>query len=723
MTPEAFLAWAALFPEPLFLVTGQGTILAGNDPAGALVGRGRAVLAGTPLADLVTTPPAQVAAYLRACARTRTLLFGALTFRTPGGVQACRAEGARLQATPADAPAVLLLRCRPRQETRAPFVQLNEHLRALTSAHRQLLEAHARLHAQRELFECTLTSIGDAVIATDPQGRVTLMNPTAEVLTGWPAPEARGRDLAEVFRIVNLDTRQPVENPVTTVLREGRVVGLANHTLLIARDGTERPIDDSGAPVRTPAGALLGVVLVFRDVTARQQAAAELTHRRREADLLAAIAQELGASLDLDTVLQRVVTGAWELCGSERALIALREPGTDVLVGRYEVGAPHVGYAGLRLAPGTGIGGHVLRTGRPWRTADYAIDPHMSPAYRAGARAGGHIAVVAVPILMAGRAEGVLYVSNPVAQPFTAQDEMLLVRLAAHAGLALRNAQLYQQAQAELAERRTAEAALAQAKSDLERRVAERTAALQHEMAARQRLAREAQRAEHFALLGRLAAGVSHELRNPLGAVFLNVDLLAEELRELLPDGAAGVAESLAEIKAHLARVEDLVEDYLSLVRVGAMERPVQDLGQALRGWAAEFQALATAQGMTVRAEGLATLGAVAFHASTLRRALLNLVQNGLEAMAPGGTLTLRGHATATHIALQVADTGSGILADRLQQIFEPLHTTKPGGTGLGLYIVQEVVQAHGGRVTVQSTVGQGTTFTLTLPRATPPLA
>lgn len=262
-------------------------------------------------------------------------------------------------------------------------------------------------------------------------------------------------------------------------------------------------------------------------------------------------------------------------------------------------------------------------------------------------------------------------------------------------------------------------AALRDLNATLERRVTERTAALERAMAEQQRLEREARRAEHFALLGRLAAGVSHELRNPLAAVFLQVDLLAEELAQPSDNSAEAVAESLAEIKTNLARVEDLVEDYLSLARVATLERTVQDLGAALQGWAAEFQALATALGMTFRTEGLADLGAVAFHANTLRRALLNLVQNGLEAMTPGGTLTLRGRVTAAgDVEIQVADAGNGIPAAHLTHIFEPLHTTKPGGTGLGLYIVQEIVAAHGGQVTVESVVGQGTTFTFTLPRA-----
>jgi signal transduction histidine kinase len=120
---------------------------------------------------------------------------------------------------------------------------------------------------------------------------------------------------------------------------------------------------------------------------------------------------------------------------------------------------------------------------------------------------------------------------------------------------------------------------------------------------------------------------------------------------------------------------------------------------------------------MTLQVEGVATLGEVAFHGHTLQRALLNLVQNALDAMAPGGTVTLRGQDTGTHLQIQVRDTGSGIPATQLATIFEPLHTTKPGGTGLGLYIVQEIVAAHAGQVTVESVEGQGTTVTVTLPR------
>jgi signal transduction histidine kinase len=151
---------------------------------------------------------------------------------------------------------------------------------------------------------------------------------------------------------------------------------------------------------------------------------------------------------------------------------------------------------------------------------------------------------------------------------------------------------------------------------------------------------------------------------------------------------------------------------------VGAIQLQPQDLGDALQAWATEFNALAARQGVPLQLEGLADLGAVAVHAATLRRAVLNLVQNALEAMPQGGTLTLAGRRMPTHVQLQVRDTGSGIPAEQFSIIFEPLYTTKPGGTGLGLYIVQEIVTAHGGQVTVESMKGMGTTFTLTLPRA-----
>jgi diguanylate cyclase (GGDEF)-like protein/PAS domain S-box-containing protein len=130
-----------------------------------------------------------------------------------------------------------------------------------------LLKAEQERSASQLETRTILYCIGDGVIATDAVGRVTHLNPVAENLTGWKESEALGRPMDEVFHIINEKTREPVENPVTKVLKVGTVVGLANHTLLISRDGTERPIADSGAPIRNENNQITGVVLVFRDQT------------------------------------------------------------------------------------------------------------------------------------------------------------------------------------------------------------------------------------------------------------------------------------------------------------------------------------------------------------------------------------------------------------------------------------------------------------------------
>lgn len=135
------------------------------------------------------------------------------------------------------------------------------------------------LSKEKELLATTLASIGDAVIVTDDQGRVTFINSEAERLIGWKSSEVIQKPLSDVFRIIDERTRQPAENPVKKALREGVIVGLANHTVLISRDGREIPIDDSAAPIRKHDGPVLGVALVFRDVTKQrtaQQAQARL---------------------------------------------------------------------------------------------------------------------------------------------------------------------------------------------------------------------------------------------------------------------------------------------------------------------------------------------------------------------------------------------------------------------------------------------------------------
>lgn len=147
----------------------------------------------------------------------------------------------------------------------------------------------AELHAGESRYLTILRSIGDGVIAADTGGRITLLNPVAEALTGWTETEALGRPLADVFAIVNESSRQPMENPLGKVLREDSVAALSNQALLIAKDGTERPIADSGAPIRTGKGELVGVLLAFRDNTVERAAKRAMEERLQALQLLDAI--------------------------------------------------------------------------------------------------------------------------------------------------------------------------------------------------------------------------------------------------------------------------------------------------------------------------------------------------------------------------------------------------------------------------------------------------
>lgn len=166
------------------------------------------------------------------------------------------------------------------------------------SHYKQLFLAEKAKREIEEGYRTTLMSVGDGIISTDAQRRVQLVNPVAEALTGWKSEEAHGKPLEEVFRIWNEETRQAVENPVNRVLAEGLVQGLANHTILAARDGTERPIADCAAPIRDERGAIAGVVLVFRDQSEERAAQRRILEERARAHQYLDIAGVMLLALD-----------------------------------------------------------------------------------------------------------------------------------------------------------------------------------------------------------------------------------------------------------------------------------------------------------------------------------------------------------------------------------------------------------------------------------------
>ena len=298
---QSFLQVADPLPEALLLVWRDGTVVAANQAVRACLGIPPDSLRDRRLAELVAEPAGEVARYLRDWSRTRQLLPGSLTVLRDGTRVACRAEGALYRPANGEQQSLLLLRLSPKETSVRQFLLLNQRIQDLNREIARRRRSESELREQREWLRVTLESIGDAVIATDMEGRVTFLNSVAEELIGCSAAEAVGRPLQEIFHIVNEETREPAESPVTKVLREGRVAGLANHTVLISRNGREIPIDDRASPILGNDGEILGVVMVFHDVIERRSLERELSIRaarlaeadRRKDEFLAMLAHEL----------------------------------------------------------------------------------------------------------------------------------------------------------------------------------------------------------------------------------------------------------------------------------------------------------------------------------------------------------------------------------------------------------------------------------------------
>ena len=309
---------------------------------------------------------------------------------------------------------------------------------------RQRLATEAARLASEVRYETTLRGIGDGVIVTDNQGCVVLMNPVAETLTGWPDREARDRPLTEVFNIVNEHTREVVESPVSRVLRDGLVVNLANHTTLIARDGTERPIADSGAPVLDAEGRSLGVVLVFRDQSnerateiAKDQALAAAQRRERS---VRALAQASRAALDaasFEDAARAVIEACRQVTGSQAGLVSLlSEDGSADRIVLLATDGAATPFAADMVLPVRGLRAQAYQQ----RCAVYSNEFAGSP--EAGRLPSDHMPlanVLVAPMATEGRPTGLVLLSNKPGG-YTDEDADIASALAEVAALALHRA-------------------------------------------------------------------------------------------------------------------------------------------------------------------------------------------------------------------------------------------------------------------------------------------
>ncbi len=295
----------------------------------------------------------------------------------------------------------------------------------------QLLRAQEAQQRQHKWLQVTLTSVGDAVIATDNQGCVTFMNPVAESLTGWREAEATGKRLDEVFHIINEESRETVESPVDKVLRFGAVVGLANHTALLARDGSEIPIDDSGAPIIDATGKTIGVVLVFHDIRERKQTetnqkllfeiAELIRHADNADDLLFAISQAVGEYLRVRRCLfnEIDVENDCEIVHQDYCR------GVESVAGAHKISA----YSAVTSAE--------IASGKTIVNTDSKHDPRTAAFYEQTYALAGERAYIAVPLLRDNRWVASLWVSDDQPRQWSDGEVSLLEAVAERAWLAV----------------------------------------------------------------------------------------------------------------------------------------------------------------------------------------------------------------------------------------------------------------------------------------------
>lgn len=331
---------------------------------------------------------------------------------------------------------------------------------SLAASQAELHRVLRRLHESEQRFATTLRSIGDAVIATDAAGRVTFMNSVAESLTGWSLDDSKARPLPEIFNIIHEVSRAAVENPVQKVLRVGRAVGLANHTILVGKDGGEISIDDSAAPIHDATGKLVGVVLVFRDITAQRRAEIERDEQHRLAKLGWRVGAALASNEHLNEQLRRCTDAIVQHVGAAFARIWTLNERERVVELRASSGMyTHTDGPHARVPVGAFKIGLIAEEHKPHLTNDVQNDPRVGdPEW---AKREGMVAFAGYPLLVEGRLVGVvaLFARRPLTEVTLRALEAIADQLAiaidkAAAEVSLRRSELRYQ----LATRATREA-------------------------------------------------------------------------------------------------------------------------------------------------------------------------------------------------------------------------------------------------------------------------
>jgi len=623
--------------------------------------------------------------------------------------------------------------------------------------------AQQRASERGELLRVTLSSIGDAVVTTDLAGRVTYLNAVAESLTGWRQAEALGQPLDAVFRIVHEETRHRVENPAGRALREGTVVGLANHTVLIHRDGSERSIDDSAAPIRDELGRISGCVLIFRDVTAARRVQRDKAEQLLAARLLASIVESSDDAIiskSLDGVIQTWNAGAERVFGftAEQAVgrhISLIIPpdrisDEDRIIASLKAGQRIEHFetermrsdggrilVSLTVSPIKDQAGNVVGASKIARdvTTQREAESERQTFVTLAENSGDFIGLAgadAIPIFVnrAGlRLVGLDSLEAArrvhVKDFFFPEDQSRIMDVFIPS--------VIQKGRGEVEVRfrnfKTGEARWMVYKvlkltdstgkpvfGTISQDVTERRRLEDSLRQLAANLSEEGRRKNEF------LATLAHELRNPLAPLSNALEILKRTGpdRETLP-------QALDTMGRQLAQLVRLVDDLLDLSRITHnrldLRKTQIDLGSVIAQAVEASRPLTESMRHEVRV--VAPKEPIYLDGDPVRliQVFGNLLNNSAKYTKPGGTIEIRAERNGEEAVVTVADNGAGLPPDKLDSIFEMFTQVEgslersQGGLGIGLTLVRRLVQMHGGSVQARSEgEGKGSEFVVRLP-------
>jgi PAS domain S-box-containing protein len=492
--------------------------------------------------------------------------------------------------------------------------------------------------------------------------------------------------------------------------------------------------DDAGNPV--------GMIGLVQDVTERKREQIAVFEEAQALDVLNRTGAIVASELDLEKIVQAVTDAGVEITGAQFGAFfynLIKETGEQYTLYTLS-GVPRENFSKFPMPRNTPVFAPTFKGTGIVRSDDITKDPRYGKMDPHRGMPKGHLPVrsyLAVPVISrSGKVLGGLFFGHAEAGVFSARDERVMVGVAAQAAIAIDNAHLYEQAQREIAERRRAEDALRTLAESLEKRVHERTAALEESSARLQEQIAERERAEealHHAqkleAVGQLTGGIAHDFNNLLTVVIGNLDTLNRRIGDQVEPRARRSIDNALE---GARRAAALTQRLLAFARRQPLDPKPADINKLVQGMS---DLLHRSLGENIEIETVLAAGVWPIEVDTpqLESALLNLALNARDAMSDGGKLTietvnvhvdepyakLHTLTPGQYVAICVTDSGGGIPKELIDRVIEPFFTTKPQGhgTGLGLSQVYGFVKQSGGTVRIYSEVGEGTTVKIYLPR------